>query len=91
MRERDTHRYANITYTDRKVVNDVAGRRNQKITYQIFYDGKPVDRLPDGYAEKASAAMSRAASAYIQKHPEKLATLDGKDYVEKKPIASGTA
>lgn len=82
------HRYANITYTDRKVVNDVAGRRNQQITYRIFYDGVQVDRLPDGYAEKASAAMSRGASEYIRQNPEKLATLEGKPYAEKVPITS---
>lgn len=66
----------------------MAGRRNQEITYRLFYDGKPVDRLPDGYAEAASAHLSKWAGKYFQQHPEKLENLEKAGYAKRIPRES---
>lgn len=66
----------------------MAGRKNQPITYRIFYDGKQVDRLPDGYKEKLSERLSERMTAYFRQHPEKLEALLDKPYVKKIPAAS---
>ena len=72
-------------------MKDVAGRRNQPITYRFFLNGVQVDRLPDDYAEKAGERLSKVMSEYYRQHPDEFSELKGKDYVEIIPVTSGQA